>query len=111
MESKQTEHIALQIEETYKAATQSFIKFLKKHKKILSDSYALINCNICKSQTIFSINTPCANSSQCQKSLSKEENCEKCQGPIKKAELIIISDLLKSFAESQSKLHFTKFKI
>ncbi|OMJ70572.1 hypothetical protein SteCoe_31427 [Stentor coeruleus] len=103
MESKQKDHIALEIEETYKTANLSFKKFLKKQKKILSDSYVLINCSICKTQTILSMKTPCANSSQCQKSLSREVNCLKCQSPIKKVELSILSDLLKFFKEYQSK--------
>ncbi|OMJ83188.1 hypothetical protein SteCoe_15970 [Stentor coeruleus] len=97
LESKQNELIRQQTEKVYKSSILSFAKFLKKQKKFVENAFFLLECEICKNQTVSSIRFPCSNSYQCRKTVLTEENCIKCRGPIKKAELAAMIELVKSF--------------
>lgn len=109
LEFKQNDLIVQQTEKSYKNSVLSFARFLKKQKKIIENAFFSIECEICKNQTISSIRNSCANSYQCRKTILTEENCVKCRGPIKKAELAVMIELIKSFKINFAEdLEFTK---
>lgn len=99
LESKNKDFIAKNSEEVYKSSILNFAKFLMKQKKILESAFLLIKCEECENEIISSTRVPCGGSSQCRKVIITEENCAKCSGPLKKAKLAVMMEVIKSFKQ------------
>ncbi|OMJ70570.1 hypothetical protein SteCoe_31425 [Stentor coeruleus] len=99
IEFKNSDTMAKSIEEADKASILKFVKFLNKQKKITENAFFLIECEECENQIVSSMHMPCENSFQCKKNILTEKNCAKCRGALKKAELSIMTEVIKSFKQ------------